>query len=228
MSLDTDDASDASATMGGFAHVDVPTAEIDRIEAVQAPLVAAVRRLVDVAIRTRAEGAELDAAVAGIVAATDRLAADAADGPAGVRFNSEGRSWNWGNAAVGVRNAVAPPLAIRFVDDTHVEGTADLGTAYEGPPGLVHGGVSALLLDHLMGETASRHHTQTTFTGTLTMRYEAPLPLGPVVLHGELTHQEGRKVHVTASISAADGPVSVSATGVFVIPRWAVDLWEQA
>ena len=27
-----------------------------------------------------------------------------------------------------------------------------LGAAYEGPPGLVHGGVCALVLDHILGE----------------------------------------------------------------------------
>ena len=35
----------------------------------------------------------------------------------------------------------------------------------EGPPGSVHGGVSAQLLNHLMGETASARHARLTVTG---------------------------------------------------------------
>ena len=53
-----------------------------------------------------------------------------------------------------------------------------LGAAYEGPPGLVHGGVAAMLLDHLMGETASAGHSRVTLTGTLTMRYRRGTPSG--------------------------------------------------
>ena len=30
-----------------------------------------------------------------------------------------------------------------------------LGMVYEGPPGLVHGGICALVLDHILGEVAS-------------------------------------------------------------------------
>ena len=60
----------------------------------------------------------------------------------------------------------------------------ELGAAYEGPPGLVHGGVTMLLLDHLMGEVGSDGHRRVTMTGTLTGRYAAPTPLGPVVLEG--------------------------------------------
>ena len=83
-----------------------------------------------------------------------RLRAEQLAGPAGVRYNSEGRSWGWGNAVVGRRNAIAPPLDI--VHDAESESAYaefTLGAAYEGPPGMVHGGVSALLLDQIMGGT---------------------------------------------------------------------------
>ena len=39
---------------------------------------------------------------------------------------------------------------LQWDDDGTVSSTFDLGVAYEGPPGCVHGGVSALLLDHLL------------------------------------------------------------------------------
>ena len=101
-----------------------------------------------------------------------------------------------------------------------------MGAAYEGPPGSVHGGVSAMILDHLMGETASARHTRVTVTGTLTLRYVQPLPLGPVRMEARIAEVDGRKVTVTAWIAAdepdeADGSPAVEARGLFIIPRWA-------
>lgn len=214
-------------SIGGFTYREIPTAEVEAIEQRFVPLTEAIRRLNDVVIRSTADPDTVAAAVAQVDALTAELGASAVPGPIGTSFNHEGHSWNWSNAAIGPRNAVAPPLRLRFVDDTRLVGEADLGNAYEGPPGKVHGGVSALLLDHFMGEAASRGHTQTAFTGTLTMRYEAPLPLGKVTLEGELTRQEGRKIEVEATIADADGGVAIRAHGVFITPKWATDLWEQ-
>ena len=154
--------------------------------------------------------------------AADLLAEEVSPGPAGVRYNGEGRSWNWGNAVIGVRNAVAPPVALQWGEDGSVSAEVTLGAAYEGPPGQVHGGVSAMLLDHLMGETASAAHTRLTVTGTLTLRYVRPLPLGPVQMQAHTSAEEGRKVTVTAHIGNDDGP-AVEATGLFIIPSWAYD-----
>jgi acyl-coenzyme A thioesterase PaaI-like protein len=80
----------------------------------------------------------------------------------------------------------------------------------------VHGGVTAMMLDHLMGETASGMQ-RPTFTGTLTMRYRRGTPLGPLHLEGRIDREEGRKVFVVATISDAEG-VTVEADGVFIEP----------
>ena len=61
----------------------------------------------------------------------------------------------WGNVVIGMRNPVAPPLAIERDADGGVFADFHLGAAYEGPPGHVHGGVAALILDHVLGEAAS-------------------------------------------------------------------------
>lgn len=211
----------AAADAGGFHLVDIPTAEVDALEAASAPAVEAGRRLASALIRTRVDAEELALVAKELEALTARLEADAHDGPVGVRYNHEGRSWEWGNAAVGHRNIAAAPLTTRFVDDgIDVVGEAVLDERHEGPPGLVHGGVSALLLDQVMGKTASRHHTQFTFTGTLTMTYRQPLQMGRVELFGRITREEGRKVFVHATIGNP-GSVAVEAEGVFIKPRWA-------
>ena len=54
----------------------------------------------------------------------------------------------------GVGSALAPPLVVRR-DGDGVVGEATLGLAYEGPPGFVHGGMSALLMDQLLGSAAA-------------------------------------------------------------------------
>jgi acyl-coenzyme A thioesterase PaaI-like protein len=206
--------------IGGFIHDEIPNAELDRIEAAYGPLAEAVRGLVDATIRTTVPPEEAALALAEVEAVVKRLRAEQLPGPAGVRFNSEGRAWNWGNAVVGLRNAIAPPLEITHVSSGLAHASVDLGAAYEGPPGLVHGGVTAMLLDHLMGETAAASFTRVTFTGTLTMTYRRGTPLGPLRLDARIDREQGRKVWVVASIGDAEGP-TVEAEGIFIIPKWA-------
>lgn len=208
-------------SIGGFIHDETPNDDLDRIEAAYGPLTEAVRELIDATIRTTVPPEEAYLALAEVEAVVKRLRAQQLPGPAGVRFNSEGRAWNWGNAAVGLRNAIAPPLEITHVRSGLAYATVDLGAAYEGPPGLVHGGVTAMLLDHLMGETAAAAFTRVTFTGTLTMVYRRGTPLGPLRLDARIDREEGRKVWVVASVGDAEGP-TVEAEGVFIIPKWAV------
>lgn len=208
-----------------FSPSPLSTAAVEESERVHGALADDLRRLVDVAIRTEVDEGSVERARALLREAEELLGEQAATGPAGIHFNEEGRSWNWGNAVVGVRNAIAPPVTLQWDDDGTVSSAFDLGVAYEGPPGCVHGGVSALLLDHLMGETASDRHTRMTVTGTLTLRYEQPLPLGRVRMQARIDRVDGRKVVVLAHIAAAgadaDGSAAVTAHGLFIVPRWA-------
>lgn len=206
---------------GEFAVDPTPTAEIDRLEAVFEPLATAVRDLVDATIRTTVEDDEVGLVAKEVAALVARLQASQLPGPAGVRFNTEGRSWNWGNAVVGRRNALAPPVVtVHDLPNRSAHADVELGAAYEGPPGMVHGGVAALLLDQLMGETASGF-TKVTMTGTLTLRYLRATPLGPLRLEAHVASDVGRKVVVKAHIGDAAGP-TVEAEGLFIVPRWAV------
>lgn len=203
-----------------FQQVDLTDAEVDVLEARYGPLAAALRVLVDATIRTQADDEVVAEALASVEHATALLTPTMIEGHAGVHYTETGRSWSWGNAAIGLRNAVAPPMEVVHLSTDVTRAEVHLPAAYEGPPGMVHGGVSALLLDHLMGVTASRM-TQVTFTGTLTLRYLNPLPLGDVVLDGWVSGAEGRKVFVKATITGAHG-VAVEADGIFIVPSWSV------
>jgi acyl-coenzyme A thioesterase PaaI-like protein len=94
-----------------------------------------------------------------------------------------------------------------------------LGAAYEGPPSLVHGGVSALILDQLLGEAAGAGG-KPGMTGTLTLRYRRGTPLGDLHAEGHIDRVEGIKTYAVGHISDAEG-VTVEAEGVFILPRWA-------
>jgi len=215
-------------TMEMFVHDEIPSAEVDRREKVLSSLTDSVRDLVDATIRSTVADDELVAVRDQVDALVARLRAAQLPGPAGVRFNSEGRSWNWGNAVVGRGNAIAPPV-LNVHDDDNATAYAEvtLGAAYEGPPGMVHGGVSALLLDQIMGETASGFK-RLTMTGTLTLRYCRPLPLGPVRLDARIADENGRKITVAATIGVPGEEAAVEATGLFLIPSWApIDETEQ-
>ena len=207
--------------MSSFIHDDTPTEQVDAREQVLAGFTATVRDLVDATIRTTVGDEELHDVQRELQHLVARLRSSQLPGPAGVRYNSGLRAWNWGNAVIGAANAIAPPLrVVRGDDGLHVADVV-LGAAYEGPPGLVHGGVSAMLLDHIMGETASSSH-RVTFTGTLTTRYRRGTPLGPLHLEARITGEEGRKVFVSGSISDGEG-VCVEADGTFIEPRWATE-----
>jgi acyl-coenzyme A thioesterase PaaI-like protein len=203
-----------------FIHEEIPTEQVEQREKVLSSLTDAVRDLVDATIRSTVADDELDALRAEVEALTARLRAAQLPGPAGVRYNSEGRSWNWGNAVVGRGNAVAPPVDITHDEFGSAYAELTLGAAYEGPPGMVHGGVSALLLDQIMGETASGFK-RLTMTGTLTLRYRRPLPLGPVRLEARIAGESGRKITVEARIGVPGEDAAVEATGLFLIPSWA-------
>ncbi|MGA8256246.1 MAG: PaaI family thioesterase, partial [Nocardioides sp.] len=92
-------------------------AEVDAIESRYEPVTAELRRLIDLTIRSEVGSADVEAALAHLRAASELLAADAPEGPAGIAHNGRGRSWQWGNAVVGQRNAIAPPLPIVRGDD---------------------------------------------------------------------------------------------------------------
>ena len=150
---------------------------------------------------------------------TGRLQVRQMPGAYGVRFNAEGTGRPWGNAVVGLRNPIAPPLEVQRSPEGRAWADFRLGAAYEGPPDLVHGGGAALVLDQLLGEAAGAGG-KPGMTGTLTLRYRRPTPLGSLHAEAAITGTEGFKTFVSGSISDADG-VTVEAEGIFILPPWA-------
>lgn len=207
--------------MSGYQRDDLPEAEVERERALYGPFTDALRDLVDAGIRTLVDEEEVRAVQAEVEALTARLRATQLDGPYGVRFGASGRGRPWGNSVVGLRNAIAPPLVVEHHPDGDGRVWSDfhLGAAYEGPPSLVHGGVSALLLDQLLGEAAGAGG-KPGMTATLTLTYRRPTPLGDLRAEAWIERAEDHKTWARGHLLGPDG-VTVEAEGLFVLPRWA-------
>ncbi len=195
--------------------------EHDRLAAIYGPLTQDVRDLIEATLRTDADAGSIGTARAAIRTATDALRSRQRDETQVVRYSVGGRPVVWNNAVIGLRNAVAPPLTIHHGDDgSSCWSDFTLGGAYEGPPGWVHGGVCALVLDHVLGEAASAGLTKPLFTGTLTLRFVRGTPLGRLRADAAVERTEGVKSFVSGHLSDADG-VTVEAEGIFITPSWA-------
>jgi acyl-coenzyme A thioesterase PaaI-like protein len=115
---------------------------------------------------------------------------------------------------LGAANPLAPPMRLD-VEEEMVVGTGRFGSAYEGPPGCVHGGFVAAAFDEVLGLTQSLSG-QVGMTGTLTVRYRRPTPLHTDLRwEGRLVSVSGRKVTTTAVVMA-HGEVTAESTGLFV------------
>lgn len=127
----------------------------------------------------------------------------------------EGEGVTRHDPVTGPENALAPPLVLYGRDDGSIEGTVTLGLPYQGPPGHVHGGISALLLDHTLG-VANHWAGPSGMTAELTLRYHRPAPLfEPLTVTGRQVGVDGVKIRTVGAISAG-GRDCVTAEGLFI------------
>jgi acyl-coenzyme A thioesterase PaaI-like protein len=182
---------------------------------------AVLRDLVDAAVRTEVPADELAAvaATARELAARLRVTGRGLHEVASVDDPDAGERWY--SPVYGPGNPVAPPLEVRDTPDGRATGRVIVGKPHEGPPGLVHGGVVATLLDHVLAR-AARAAGRGGLTATLTLRYRRPVRLGvPLLLAAEVGETSGRRTTATARLAAEDDPDTVlaEAEGLFVALR---------
>jgi acyl-coenzyme A thioesterase PaaI-like protein len=171
----------------------------------------ALRRLLDAVVQTGAGPADLTAAAAAVNDLTARLA-----GPVIRRdFSTAASSYRSHMSLVGgLSHPIAPELNL-VTDENGGTGEVVVGRLFQGGPGLVHGGVVALLIDHAMGCVAAQPD-RPAMTVQLTLRYRRPTPLEvPLTVRVRLDRADGRQLHLSATISAR-GEVTVEAEGIFL------------
>ncbi len=205
-----------------YTVVEMDEAELEQERVVFGGLADSVRALADASLRTTVQPEVATEVRAEIDRLTARLAAEQIPGSFGVSLSSSGMVRGHGNAVVGLRNPVAVPLQVEKSDDGRAWSSFHLGALYEGPPGCVHGGVLALVLDQLLGEAGAAGGAPG-MTGTLTLRYEQNTPLGDCSAEAWIDRVEGVKTFVMGELRRADGETTVRAEGIFILPRWARD-----
>ena len=126
----------------------------------------------------------------------------------------DGRTFFDNSPVIGRSNPIAPPVDLQIVDG-RVIGVARFGSAYEGPPGSVHGGFVAAAFDDVLGMTQSLSG-KPGMTGTLTVRYRRPTPLHTDLrFEGELLRVEGRKIFTAGRLYAL-GELRAEAEAIFI------------
>lgn len=116
----------------------------------------------------------------------------------------------------GSENPVSPPVTFRGYDDGSVGADVTLDLQYQGPPAMAHGGVTAMILDHALGN-ANDFAGQPGMTAELTVRYHRVTPLfEPLTVSARQVAVEGRKIRAVGDIRTADGELCVSADGLFI------------
>jgi uncharacterized protein (TIGR00369 family) len=101
-------------------------------------------------------------------------------------------------------------------DEGRIHTTVTLSLAQQGPPGHVHGGASAALLDEIMGMAVWNAGHQVASVN-LECEYRRPLPLGVELhVHGEIVEQTGRAIRTRGAITLPDGTQAVIGRGIYV------------
>ncbi|GAA1457271.1 PaaI family thioesterase [Nocardiopsis exhalans] len=118
------------------------------------------------------------------------------------------------NIVEGETNPAAPQLFLDRTDEG-LRAEITLNTIYQGPPGLVHGGWIAAMLDQAVG-SVSAVETSPGLTAKLEINYRRPTPLfTPLEITSWVERVEGRKVFVAGQIRA-HGQVTAEATGLMI------------
>ena len=181
-----------------------------------AQLAASVRRLIDATVSIAAPPERLAEMAARIDRLVRELAPLSATPPP--RYPGDGstpREFFPYDYVMGKWNPLAAPLHIEWRDPLAI-GTATFGTAYEGPPGCLHGAVIAAAFDQVFN-VANLMSGAAGPTARLEIRYRQPTPLRREIrFEGQVTQREARKIH-TAGRVLVDDAVTVEAEGLFIV-----------
>ena len=191
----------------------------------------ALRDLVDAAVLTEVPIAELAEAASVARELADRLRRQGRELHEIASVDDPEIGERWYSPVYGPGNPVAAPVVATDSPDGRAVGRVTLGKPHEGPPGLVHGGIVATVLDHVLAR-AVRAAGRGGLTATITVTYRRPVPLGvALVATAEIGTSEGRRTTATARLTAEDDPGTTLATaeGLFVAlrPERAADVFGQ-
>ena len=215
--------SDEQTAAAGAPHFDATAVPNPSVWQQKRRLADAMRKVIAHMVLSDAPEEELSAAADALERFGDRLASH----PTLTRVMGSPEAANAGNVAaffdqsplIGLANPLAPPISISRSGPLSAAATATFGSAYEGPPGHVHGGYVAAAFDEVLGYVQSLGGNPG-MTGRLITHYRRPTPLHVELrFEAELIREEGRKIFTEARVFAGD-TMTAEAEGLFVsIPR---------
>jgi acyl-coenzyme A thioesterase PaaI-like protein len=179
----------------------------------------AMRLVIERLVPSNAPVEELRAAAEGLERYAEALRAH----PRLIRGHGHGESATSGDVGaffdqsplIGLANPLAPPVTIGRSGEQSAVASATFGSAYEGPPGSVHGGFVEAAFDEVLGYVQSLSGNPG-MTGTLTVRYLKPTPLHQLLrFEVEIDRVEGRKIFTKGQLRAGD-LVTAEAQGIFI------------
>ncbi|QKV78799.1 PaaI family thioesterase [Amycolatopsis sp. Hca4] len=198
---------------------------INGIPPARARLGARIRDLIEASICIQEDKADLTKAADQIEAITKALQAAGGARPLLLAALEDGGHLSINNPLEGPANPLAPPLSWKHIGAEKVEAEVLLGPAHEGPPGRVHGGWVAAVLDHVLGRaTAAAGYPG--MTASLTVDYHRGTPYAvPLTAEGRLVTRDGRKLHATAELKAGE---TVCASAKAILIHFAPDRFPSA
>jgi uncharacterized protein (TIGR00369 family) len=116
----------------------------------------------------------------------------------------------------GVANPTGLHLDFLLAEDSSVVCLATVPDTFEGPPGYLHGGIIATLLDETMSKSV-RAQGVVAMTRRIEVDYLRPVPSGaPIRLEGRVSRHEGRKHWVEAKVLDSNGITLAHGSGLFI------------
>lgn len=116
----------------------------------------------------------------------------------------------------GTSNPRALGLSWYADTDGNIQSEFTFDDSQQGPPGHVHGGASAAVLDEAMGAAVWVSGLQVV-AARLEVDYKLPIPLGhPVSIRARISEHHARKTFTTAEILLADGQIAAAGKGIYV------------
>jgi acyl-coenzyme A thioesterase PaaI-like protein len=192
---------------------------VDEVPPERALLAARIRELVEASVLVDGTTVDLRAAAARVEAVTESLRVGARDSPLLLAPLAGGGWVSVHNPLEGPGNPLAPPLVWRRIGAESVLAECVFSVAHEGPPGRVHGGWVAAVLDHAVGRAVAAAGSPG-MTASLTVDLHKGTPYGvPLVVEGRLARRDGRKLYATAELRVGDGAAVATATAVLVLFR---------
>ncbi len=121
-----------------------------------------------------------------------------------------------GSFVLGTDSDVLQTVLLKSEIENQLDGRVWFGRKTAGPPGHVHGGCQAAILDEMMGSTGW-HFGYPVVAGKIEVSFLEMVPYEQCYeLRGKIVKVEDRKVHVTAELYNGE-KVFASSSGLFIV-----------